>query len=352
MPNLLAYAMLAAWPFITWMMFRRLPVEKALIWALVSGYLLLPPAPASFDFPLLPPFNKDSIPSLSVFFCCFFLYGHRGSIIPENGIARLLLAVFIFSPAFTVLTNGEAVFYGQVGIRGLGVRDMLALCMLQFITVIPFLLARRLWVALFAVMVLTSALAIARAETGRTKLLAYCAGAYMAVVLVLCKSMGSMIFAAFLIPMVLFFSNAMQIRVAGLVALLAIGYPLLKGLDLIPMDAMLEQVSAISEERAGSLRFRFVNEDILRERAMLKPLFGWGSWGRNHILHPVSGILLTVTDGRWIIVIGVYGWFGRDAGVRRSAPRRAQGPNTRHEHIPLAHGDPVDDPPSTRSCYC
>jgi len=76
------------------------------------------------------------------------------------------------------------------------------------------------------------------------------------------------------------------------------------------MDAILEQVAAISDERAGSLRFRFVNEDILRERAMLKPLFGWGSWGRNHILDPVSGALLTVTDGRWIIVIGVYGWIG------------------------------------------
>ena len=46
------------------------------------------------------------------------------------------------------------------------------------------------------------------------------------------------------------------------------------------------------------------------DRAYLKPVFGWGSWGRNHILDPVSGNILTVTDGRWIIVIGVYGWVG------------------------------------------
>ena len=95
-----------------------------------------------------------------------------------------------------------------------------------------------------------------------------------------------------------------------MIGLFAIAYPLFKGLDLLPVEAMLEQIAAISEERAGSLRFRFVNEDILKERAMLKPLFGWGSWGRNHILDPVSGNLLTVTDGRWIIVIGVYGWIG------------------------------------------
>lgn len=376
MPNVIAFAMLAIWPFVTFVMFRRLPVEKSIIWAIVAGYLLLPPPPAGFDFPLLPAFDKDTIPSLSVFVCCFFMYGHRGSIIPESPAARFLLAVFIFSPAFTVMTNGEPVFYGQVGIRGLGGTDIIALCSLQFIKIIPFLLARQflvsaenqkeilkvflisglfysilmlievrmspqintwvygyfqhvfsqsvraggfrplvflyhgLWVALFAVMVLSSAFAIAKAETGKTKFQAYIAGAYMTGVLVLCKSMGPMIFAMFMIPMLLFFSYRFQIRIAGLVALLAIAYPLFKGLDLIPVDAMLERIAAISDERAGSLRFRFVNEDILRERAMLKPLFGWGSWGRNHILDPVSGIILTVTDGRWIIVMGVYGWIG------------------------------------------
>ncbi|MEM9579104.1 MAG: hypothetical protein AAF891_00345 [Pseudomonadota bacterium] len=376
MPNMIAYAMLAIWPFVTVVMFRRMPVEKALIWAIVAGYLLLPPPPAGFDFPLLPAFDKDTIPSLSVLLCCFFLYGHQGSIIPSSRLAQFLLAIFIFSPAFTVMTNGEPVFFGQVGIRGLGAADMLALCALQFIKVIPFLLARQflvsaesqreilkiflisglvysilmlyevrmspqlntqiygffqhvfnqmvrnggfrplvflyhgLWVALFAMMVLISALAIAKSESGKTKLQAYCAGAYMAVVLILCKSLGSLLFAIFLVPLVLFLSHRAQIRIAGLVAVLAVGYPLLKGLDLVPVQWMLEQAANIDPERSASLKFRFDNEDILRERAMLKPLFGWGSWGRNHILDPISGIILTVTDGRWIIVIGVYGWIG------------------------------------------
>jgi len=46
------------------------------------------------------------------------------------------------------------------------------------------------------------------------------------------------------------------------------------------------------------------------DRAREKPVFGWGSWGRNHILDPVSGAILTVTDGRWVITIGTYGWVG------------------------------------------
>ncbi|WP_085307652.1 hypothetical protein [Planktotalea arctica] len=376
MPNIIAFGMLAIWPLVTLVMFRRLPVEKAFIWAIVAGYLILPPPPAGFDFPLLPAFDKDTIPSLSVFVICFFMYGHRGSLMPDTLLPRIVLGTFILSPMFTVLTNGEPVFYGQVGIRGLGMTDMLALCMLQFITVIPFLIARKflvdaasqkeilkifvfsglaysllmlieirlspqlntwiygyfqhvfgqsvrfggyrplvflyhgLWVALFAMTVVIAALAIAKAESGKERLMAYCAGAYMLVVLVLCKSMGSLIFAVFLIPVILLFKRNAQIKIAALVAALAVGYPLLKGFDVVPVQWMLDQAAAVSEDRSASLKFRFDNEIILMERAMLKPLFGWGSWGRNHILDPVSGILLTVTDGRWIIAIGVYGWVG------------------------------------------
>jgi hypothetical protein len=49
------------------------------------------------------------------------------------------------------------------------------------------------------------------------------------------------------------------------------------------------------------------NEDVLMARAHEKPVFGWGSWGRNQIWSE-TGRLLTVTDGRWIILFGVGGW--------------------------------------------
>lgn len=376
MPNMIAFGMLALWPFITLVIFRRLPVEKALIWTILAGYLFLPEPPAGFDFPLLPAFDKHSIPALTAFILCFFLYSDRGSILPETMSARLVLAVFVFSPMFTVLTNGEPVFFGRVGIRGLGTTDMIALCMLQFLTAIPFLLARQfltnadsqkeimkifvfaglaysilmlaeirlspqlnlwvygyfqhifgqtvrfggyrpvvflyhgLWVALFAMTVVVAALAIAKAESGKVKLRAYLATAYMLTVLVMSKSLGSLIFVAFLVPVVFLFNRNMQIRIAAGIGLVAVAYPILKGAGLIPIQWMLDQAAAIDPDRMASLKFRFDNEDILMERAMLKPLFGWGSWGRNHIFDPVSGIILTVTDGRWIIAIGVYGWVG------------------------------------------
>jgi hypothetical protein len=154
-------------------------------------------------------------------------------------------------------------------------------------------------------MVVVAALSIAKAEAGKEKLYAYLACGYMCLVLFLCKSMGAIMFAMLLVPLIFFFKRNTPIKIAALIGGLAVAYPLLKGFDLVPVQWMLEQAAAVSEERSGSLKFRFDNEIILMERAMLKPLFGWGSWGRNHILDPVSGIIMTVTDGRWIIAIGV-----------------------------------------------
>lgn len=87
-------------------------------------------------------------------------------------------------------------------------------------------------------------------------------------------------------------------------------YPALKLSNLVPSDALVGQAEAVSAERAQSLSFRFDNEDILFDRAMEKPLFGWGIWGRNHLHDATTGAITTVSDGYWIIVIGVWGWLG------------------------------------------
>jgi hypothetical protein len=113
-----------------------------------------------------------------------------------------------------------------------------------------------------------------------------------------------------LIPLVLFASRRMQIRAAAVIALLALSYPTMKGADAVPEDRIIELAGRVDQDRAASVQFRFDNENLLLDRAREKPVFGWGSWSRNHILDPVTGFLLTVTDGRWIITIGVYGWVG------------------------------------------
>lgn len=124
------------------------------------------------------------------------------------------------------------------------------------------------------------------------------------------KSLGALIFVVMLVPLVVFLGPVNQIKIAILIGLLATAYPILKGAGAVPQDRLLGAAASIDPDRAASLQFRFDNEQVLLDRAYIKPVFGWGSWGRNHILDPVSGNILTVTDGRWIIVIGVYGWVG------------------------------------------
>lgn len=67
--------------------------------------------------------------------------------------------------------------------------------------------------------------------------------------------------------------------------------------------------AVLNENRAGSLEFRLKNEDILAAKAIQRPVFGWGGWGRNRVYND-KGRDITVTDGLWIIVLGINGFVG------------------------------------------
>lgn len=376
MPNSLAYLVLAIWPAVTVILFRRLPVAPALLWSLVAAFLILPTVPTAFDFPLLPPLNKHSLPALTALVMALLLHGLRKSVLPDTLLGKVLMLAFILSPIATVMGNGEPVRWGDVlHLPGLQLTDAIALTITQVLIFIPFVLARQylveaasqrlvlvvfmwaglvyslpallevrmspqlniwvygyfqhefaqtfrfggwrptvflyhgIWLAFLGMMALTSAAALLKFEPKRK---VYYAGAtaWLGLVLVLYKSLGAMLFGAFLLPVVLLFGVRSQLKIAALLAVLAIGYPVLKAVDMMPSERLLAAAGSIDAERANSLRFRFMNEDMLLERAYEKPLFGWGSWGRNLIYNDVTGALETVTDGRWIIVMGQYGWIG------------------------------------------
>jgi len=74
-------------------------------------------------------------------------------------------------------------------------------------------------------------------------------------------------------------------------------------------ESLVEQFARIDEDRAESLRFRLDNEDILIEKALQAPIFGWGGWGRARV-YDEEGKDISVSDGQWIIVLGNLGIFG------------------------------------------
>ena len=67
--------------------------------------------------------------------------------------------------------------------------------------------------------------------------------------------------------------------------------------------------SAVGVERAQSLDTRFRNETILADKALQRPVFGWGRFGRSRV-YDKTGRDVSVTDGLWMITLGETGLAG------------------------------------------
>ncbi|MBY6218087.1 O-antigen ligase family protein [Qipengyuania aquimaris] len=133
---------------------------------------------------------------------------------------------------------------------------------------------------------------------------------YLVCVLVLCRSLGALILsAAALLPALLIRRNGVRL-ICALLAIAVLVYPMMRGADLVPVQALADQVAAADPERASSLQTRIDNEDSLLERASERPLFGWGGYGRSEIFDESSGRNMSITDGTWVIIIGTSGWAG------------------------------------------
>jgi hypothetical protein len=167
-----------------------------------------------------------------------------------------------------------------------------------------------LMAASFAMTAAVAAAAFWRMQSRVARIPAAGVTAYMTTILVLCKSVGALLYGAVLVPLIRFTKPRLQIRVALVLATFALLYPMLRAADLVPTSSMVEAAALVSGERADSLKFRFDNEQQLLERASQRSLFGWGRFGRNRVYDPETGKDVSITDGRWIITMGQFGWFG------------------------------------------
>lgn len=128
--------------------------------------------------------------------------------------------------------------------------------------------------------------------------------------LVLCKTLGALIIAVVLLPVILLLGIRTQLMVAAIFAGLVLLYPTTRSLDFFPTERLLSFAASVgSPDRVNSLDFRFINEDMLLEHANERPLFGWGTYGRNRVFDE-NGNDISVTDGAWVILFGVFGWVG------------------------------------------
>lgn len=80
-------------------------------------------------------------------------------------------------------------------------------------------------------------------------------------------------------------------------------------LDVWNGAGLVDAVTVISEKRAGSLQTRLIHDQRLKDRALERPILGWGGWGRQR-LRSAGGANLSITDAMWVIMIGQHGLIG------------------------------------------
>ena len=171
-------------------------------------------------------------------------------------------------------------------------------------------LGHGLEVALFASMAVVAAVVAARRRWRLLGVPAGVASIYLTGVLLLCKSMASIIYVIVAAPFVIFSSPRTWVNAGLSIVIVVSTYPLLRSDNLIPVHHISAAASKISTDRSASFNTRVENEDRLLEKANEKPFFGWGTWGRNRIYDEESGRDVSVTDGAWIIQFGSFGWVG------------------------------------------
>jgi hypothetical protein len=171
-------------------------------------------------------------------------------------------------------------------------------------------LGHGLLVAFFAMTAMVAAAACWRTRTRIWRLVPSGITAYLGVIVLLCKTGSALLYGAVLVPLVRLASPRWQIRVACILAIIALTYPMLRVTNVFPTALLLEASAAVNTDREESLKTRFDQEDQLLNHAWQRVWFGWGRFGRNRVFDVESGRDVSITDGYWIITLGTFGLVG------------------------------------------
>jgi len=168
-----------------------------------------------------------------------------------------------------------------------------------------------LLVAFFITCVLTAATALEKVGEKIRTFSPVIVGYYFLMVLVLCKSKAALLYGLFAFFMIKKTPYKMQFRAATFLALMTLLYPTMSIMKIFPHQELVNVTSSyFGADRASSLSFRFDNEHILLNHARKRFFFGWGGSGRNRARNEETGADISVTDGRWIITLGLSGIVG------------------------------------------
>src|SRR5699024_3988850 len=125
--------------------------------------------------------------------------------------------------------------------------------------------------------------------------------AMLIVMSLLCKKLGAFILMAGGVGTMYLSRFTVRNVLIWILILTPIAYMTARATVLWSADGLVNQIAhSISDRRADSLQTRLTNEDRLSAKALQRPVFGWGGWGRNRVYNKY-GKDISITDGMWII---------------------------------------------------
>lgn len=164
-PGPQAYVILFLWPVVVAILFRKLPLQPALIWSLLGAYLLLPTAwVVNFDLPLLPALDKNTVPVLAAAVAAILtlyriekMQRRMRSIsqdkfirppvlpgwLPRSTLGMGLFLAVIGGILMTVMTNRDVLVYGGTAIPSMRPYDALSMILEALALLLPALLGRK-----------------------------------------------------------------------------------------------------------------------------------------------------------------------------------------------------------------
>lgn len=354
---------LYSWPAVVLLLFATMPKRRAVIASFITAWLFLPMA--GFEISGLPDYNKTSATTFGVVIGMLLLdsgrlFGFRPRLVD------LPMAIWCLSPFATSLSNGLGYYDGATsvvhqvitwgvpyligrvyfsdlqGLRELAIGIVIGGLIYVPLCLLEMRIAPQLHYQLYGynqhsflqhiryggyrpMVFMQHGLMVAMWMTAAT-LLAFwlwysrsvksITGVSMAILLpvlavttVLCKSANALLLLLVGVAALLV-SSMMRTRLAlAAILVIAPAYAFVRVMDIDVVSPVLSTIASIDAERAQSFGSRLHYEELLLDKAMQRPMLGWGGWGRNRV-YGYEGNDLTITDGFWIITLGKYGLIG------------------------------------------
>lgn len=361
--NLLPQILFILWIPFAMFVFMALRGHRAVAWLVIAGWLFLPAA--SFDVPGLPDLTKITAVNVGTLFVALLLDSHRFRLQRLHWVDMVVVAL-ILCPLPTAMTNGLGIYDGlsaalersfKWGIPFLLGRiyfddhqkltDLAKVVFVGGLAYVPFCLfemrmspSLNEWIYGFRPrpfngwrlggwrpnvfleeglelgMLMTAAtlsgfavyLSNRRLRLGSLPIWSWLI--LLAVTTILCRSSGALVLLMVGVTSLLFYGKRLEIVVLGLLCLGPCLYLGLRSTNTWNGSTAVKLANDLAgRQRAHSLGYRFHCENVLLAKALQRPVFGWGGYGRSRV-KDANGEDIVDTDGLWIISLGTSGLVG------------------------------------------